>query len=243
MELLKTHGVPLLIGAAIAIAVILVIVHRDTQSKETLSEASRLYFNARSAQDLTSIVQNYPTTPLAPLALVRLAKFHYDTGDFNNALTRYTEFLSKHPDHMMRDVAELGRVHCVEASGQVQAALDGFTAFAAKNPGSYLLPQAIIGQGRCLEQLGQWKSARAVYEDFVTAHPDSGWVPRVKELLDAVSRKLASDSYQKAALATTVTGKKDATPIQMAVPGPVIQAGPKAATPSVETSVEVPVKP
>jgi tetratricopeptide (TPR) repeat protein len=188
--LLRTHGIPIALGVCIVAAVFLVSGYRRTSVEKRTREASKMLFSAKTINDLSVVADQYSSTPAAPLALLKLAKSHFDTGNYNMAITKYNEFKQKFPDHMMVDAAELGKIHCMEAMSQFEQARAGFADFCAKHPNHFLTPEAVFGQARCLEQLGRYTEAKALYEDFVTANPKSRWIPRAKELLDSVSAKL-----------------------------------------------------
>ena len=178
--------------AALATGVVVVAIlaafwyrtHKQNQREEAVAQLSA----ARTPQDLEALVSDYGDTPVIPLALLKLAKGYFDNGNYDMALTRYTEFEEKYTDHEMLPAAGLGRVHCLEARGQLQEALAGFEAFTTLHPGHFLQPEAVLGRGRCLEQLGRHDEARTVYEDFIAANPDNGWTPRAEELLAAAKR-------------------------------------------------------
>lgn len=188
--LLRAHGVPILIGICVVLAAFTIVGLRRSIGQKKADEAERMLFNARSVQDISSMISKYPATPLTPLAFLKLAKAYYEAGNYDLALNKYADFKQKYPAHDLVDVAELGRLHSMEALGQTDQAMKGFDDFARNNPRHYLAPQAMFGQARCLEQQGRLNEARALYEDFVTAHPKSDWIPRVKELLDNVTKKM-----------------------------------------------------
>ena len=119
----------------------------------------------------------------AKLALLQSAKAQYDNGDFVAAQSSYQDFLSKYPAHPMVSVAELGKIHCVEALGNTDAALAAFSQFATQNPQHFLTPIAIFGKARCLQELKRYAEARATYEDFLAANPKTPWMGDVNEAL------------------------------------------------------------
>jgi len=124
--------------------------------------------------------------------VLRLAKAYFDAGNYDLALSRYTDFEKDFPRHAMLEVAKVGRFHCMEGRGQLQEALALYDTFLRATPAHFLAPQAMFGKARCLEQLGRADEARAVYEDFIVAQPDSPWVFRAQDLLDSMDRRLAA---------------------------------------------------
>lgn len=185
-DFLTQHGKRTAVMAAIGLAVILAFVLYKANARRDIQEASIALAASRSTQDLEAMMANYPTTPTAPLALLRLAKTYYSGGNYDVALAKYQEFEQTFPDHEMIDMAILGGTHCMEARLQIDEAMREFEAFEESHPGHFLTPIAIFGKARCLEQMGRYAEAKAVYEDFIAANPKSGWLARAEELLDSV---------------------------------------------------------
>jgi hypothetical protein len=201
---LREHGLPALISvAAVLIVVSSFSLYRGCKSRNE-HDAERLLTTAKSVQDLETITGRYGSTAIAPLAMIKLAKSYFDNGYYDLALTKYDEFKTRFPKHPMAKVAELGRIFCVEARGQVNDACTSFAAFAAANPGHYLTPEAIFGRARCLEELGRFVEARVVYEDFVTTHAKSGWLPRAEEALEELPKKIEAVKHPRPAASTNM---------------------------------------
>jgi TolA-binding protein len=200
---LKTHGLPVAIGLCLGVAVILALVYRQNNAEAEKTAALTRLYNANSIQDITYIIDHQASTPAGPLALLKMAKLQFDSGNYDMAISKYNDFKAKYPKHEFVEAAELGRIHCIEARRQYEEAAAAFGSFAAKNPKHFLAPEAIFGQARCLDQLGRYKEAKALYEDFITANQNSGWMLRAKELLDIVSKKASNEANQKK---TTASG-------------------------------------
>lgn len=158
------------------------------------ARASEKFSAARTIQELESIVSDYAATPVAPLAMLRGAKAYYDNGHYEAALAKYGEFELRYARHPLAAVAEIGRLHCLEAQGRTVDAEQGFAAFVARHTNHFLRPQALFAWARCLEQMGRDAEARMRYEDFITEHPESRWRPHAEELLSAVKEKLGEKS-------------------------------------------------
>ncbi len=200
---LQEHGVPVAIGVCLFVAACLALAYRYNKQEEIKQESSKKLFNAQSPQDLNFIVEQQSSAPAAPLALLKLAKASFDSGNYDVAMSKYNDFKMKYPNHELAGVAELGIIHCTEARGQWDEAATAFSNFIMKNPKHFLTSEAIFGQARCLEQLGRYKEAKALYEDFITAHQQSGWLPRAKELLDAATKNAREGAKPPTAAVST----------------------------------------
>ncbi|MBN1673719.1 MAG: tetratricopeptide repeat protein [Kiritimatiellae bacterium] len=164
-----------IVVVAVAIVAIVVTLFRNQKRTEN-RQASDMLTSARSPQQLNELLGQYPSARASAMALLKLARAYYDESQFSLARSTYERFLTEHPQHEMRGVAELGKLHCLEADGQTEAALAGLESFCREQSDPFLLAQAVLGRGRCLARLGRWDEARAVYEDYVSAKPEEdGW--------------------------------------------------------------------
>lgn len=138
---------------------------------------------------LQMIVDRYPKTAAAPLALLALASQFYANGQYEPARNAYLKLEQNYPQHVFAPAAELGRAQCAEAAFMVDAALASYEKFITAHPDYYLTPQAIFGKARCLEMRGAFDNARITYEDFLAKHPQSPWEGHVRSALQILEMK------------------------------------------------------
>jgi TolA-binding protein len=153
-----------------------------------IERASAMLMSASNLTTLQDIVKQYPTTPAAPISLLLLARSHFDSGNYALADGAYADFQLRYPTHFMALSAELGRINCMEALGQVEGALDGYAGFVRANPTHFLAPLALLGKARALTILGRYGEARIDYENFIAAHPDSQWAQEAEAALSLLDR-------------------------------------------------------
>ncbi len=177
MALFREHVQPVLIGLGIGLALLLAWGAYKNYKASTAMRASQMLMSSRSPEQIQQVINQYPSTPAAPIAMLTLAAQYFQSGQYDLAQFTYAQFQQKYPAHPMALAAEIGKAQCLEASGQLDQALASFEAFASANPGHFLYAPAVLGKGRCLMQMGRYAEAKAVYEDYVAANPDSGWVP------------------------------------------------------------------
>lgn len=179
--------------ATIALVVVCAIVLADRffksqrHMKEVIADAELM--QARSAQDLQAVVDDYAATPAGPIALMGLAREKFNTGLFDEAEALYTTFVKKHAHHELTDQAKLNLIACKEAKGQLGDAHLLYGEFAKQHKGSYLEPEARMGQARCLEALGQLPEAQIAYEDIIVNFPESSWAQQAEANLKRVLGK------------------------------------------------------
>jgi predicted negative regulator of RcsB-dependent stress response len=220
-NLIRERGLPVGIAVVLGLAVAVGITVYRSHVAASRSQAAIKLSTARTARDLENVVTQHASTPTAPLAVLKLARSYFDSGNYDGAMAKYAEFKQQHPTHPMALAADLGRAHCLEAKGQMQEALTEFSGFVAGHPKHFLEPQAVFGKARCLEALGKRDEAKAVCEDFIVSNPKSGWVPYAEEQVDRLKRPAATNEAMAPAAALplnvqgdfgTVTGQTAVAP-------------------------------
>lgn len=190
---LKKYGLFTGIAAAIALMIaVSVVVYMNNRQRAVEQAGAMLLDQAQ----LEIILNQYPDTPAAPIAMLALASGHYHSGDFEVAEKIYSDFISGNPDHTMRAVAELGVINCLAAKGLSSDAVSRFDDFVESHPDHFLLPQAVLGKADCLRQMGRLLDAKAVYEEFITEFPESVWVGPARASLTLVEQQLRLQSRQ-----------------------------------------------
>jgi TolA-binding protein len=188
-ELIGKFGREAAVVAAVVLCVVAGILWYQRHVRATAQRASSMLTAAKTAKDFEAVVEEFGSTAVGPMAQLGLAKKHFDSGNYDLALAKYEEFKTKYPNDEWSAGAELGRLHCLEAKGQLAEADQGFVAFVAAHPDHFLTPEATLAHGRCLDKLGKFDEARAVYEEFMAAHPKSAWLSRAEEMLADAKRK------------------------------------------------------
>lgn len=203
-EFMQKYGPTILVSAGLAVAVALGLGAWQNHKQGQIERAERLLSGQPipeeklgagiTIQRLQTIVDRYPQTPSAPLALLALASQLYSQGQYEPARNAYLKFEKLYPQHAFVSAAELGRAQCAEASYMTDIALASYEKFIAVHANYYLTPQAVFGKARCLEMRGALDNARITYEDFLAKNPQSPWEQQVKnalQLLDMKKRALA----------------------------------------------------
>lgn len=81
----QTHSRAYIAAGAVLVILFLVLAVFLYRRSASRSEASRLLNSARSAAALEEIVEKYPGTPAAPLALLSLSDFFFRQGQYEAA--------------------------------------------------------------------------------------------------------------------------------------------------------------
>jgi predicted negative regulator of RcsB-dependent stress response len=199
-EVWESYGRSVTTGVLLALVLVLgITVYRQYQQNKQ-DQAAAALGNAVATEDFEQFLVRYPRAPSAPIAMLALARAQFESGAFEDALATYARFKQAHPEHPMRQAAEVGHAQALEAAGRLAEAESVFRALAGALPEDhYLQPAAQLGIGRTLEQLGRWEEARAVYEDFIAAHPENDWADQAEVALRFVRRSLAAQREAAAA--------------------------------------------
>ena len=153
-------------------------------------KADAVLMQARSAADYEAILDQYGSTPSAPLALMALAQIRFNDGAIDAADELYGDFLRKYSRHEMAEQAQFNRITCTEARGDNNKAVALYDVFLNDNPESYLAPAALLGKGRSLEDLGQYAEAKQSYEDVIVNYPGGNWALMAERSLNTVESKI-----------------------------------------------------
>ena len=153
-------------------------------------EADSALLEAASAYDYQAILDDYGSTPSAPLALMGLARQTFNAGQYAEADALYGKFIKKYDQHEMTVQAEYNQITCREAQGQIGDAHLLYGEFVNNHKDSYLAPLAMIAQARCLESLSLLADAKQVYEDLVFSYPGSSWAQMAEANLAVVESQL-----------------------------------------------------
>jgi len=185
---LRENAQPIILGISLALLVFLGVYgyrwYRDSRQQR----AAALYEVAQSPADWGRIVEEYPGTKIAPLALLGQAAGLYEEGRFADAEAAYRRFLVDYPHHDLHSSAELGIAYCLEGQNRFLDSAQAYQAFTEANPDHFQAPLAVFGRGRSLEQAGQLEDARIVYEDYLASEPGSQMAARAESALRYVDK-------------------------------------------------------
>ncbi len=154
------------------------------------AQADSALIRARTASEFQQILDEYESTPSAPLALMGLAQENFNSGNVAEANALYSDFIRDYPKHEMAMQAAFNKITCEEAEGKLSEAHIHYGEFAETHKDTHLAPVALIQKARCLETLELFAEAKLIYEDIITFYPNSGWSQTAESNLSVVQSKL-----------------------------------------------------
>lgn len=174
-------GAALCVAAAVGIGI---FTHRSRVDRE---EAKEKLAASGSIEQLAVFCRDYPESPGAPVALLRLADGLFRDGEFASALERYRAVLNTHPGWELVDLAGMGEGYSLEALGRYGEALEAYNSFPARFRDSSLVPEALFNSARCLSRLGRLDQALAAYREVVARYPRSVFAGFAQERVAALT--------------------------------------------------------
>ncbi len=168
---LKPAGIVIL--AICAIFLVDRLFKSNRLKKEAKADAALA--QAQSAADFQTVIDQYGSTPSAPIAKMGLALETFNAGQIAEAEELYNAFVKKHKKHELAPQAKLNAIRCKEAAGELDDAQRLYGEFADNNSESHLAPAAMLAKAKCLTKLGKTGEAQIVYEDVIVSFPNSMW--------------------------------------------------------------------
>ncbi|MDH4328601.1 MAG: tetratricopeptide repeat protein [Nitrospira sp.] len=217
---LREYRWPLLVGFALLLLVgagVWAVLWYDTQNASKAGdierEATRHYLT-RPANDpqktelnlkeaivlYTKIVDEYPRTPSAPLALFSLGNALMETNQLDSAIAAYTRFLSNYGSNApLAGLVQQKLAYAYLSKGDRAQAAKTYSAIV-DSPGSINRDQAMFELARLEESQSQLDGALKRYQDLMKTYPNSPFASEA-----AIREKIfdARKAHETAPTATT----------------------------------------
>ncbi|WP_447979506.1 tetratricopeptide repeat protein [Candidatus Nitrospira bockiana] len=190
---LQEHRAPVVIAVAVVVIAGLIIggiVWFDQRNRERARdlerEATALYLDRpiekpeQAEQNLKEaiaryrqVLEQYPRTSSAPLALFHLGNALMDAKDLTGAIDAYQKFLAAYPDNKPLLGLVLQRLAYAQLlKGDVNSAVKSFT-LALETPGTLNKDQVLYELGKIEESQSRPEGALARYQELMKSYPNS----------------------------------------------------------------------
>ncbi|GAB4341687.1 MAG: hypothetical protein Kow0099_18570 [Candidatus Abyssubacteria bacterium] len=182
------------LGALAVVAAFAAGYYLQVQKQRNAMEASwQLYEAMRSKEApsatmeaLREVHSKYGDTPSGRIALFELANILYDQGRYEEALTKYKEFLSRYPGHMLAVAAMEAIGYCHESLGQWKEAIATYQSLTKRWPASPQAYRSHYRLGLAYEKVGEPEKAIDAYKKVLDLQPASLWAEYAREQLEAL---------------------------------------------------------
>jgi TolA-binding protein len=154
----------------------------DRQKRE--QEAAALHASGTTAEIRRQVVERFPGSSRAAVALLDLAGEARNAADFAGAMDYYSRFVTDFPKHPARPGAELAVASCLEAQGKKEEALAAYERLIQARPAHPYAGAAALGAARIHKDLGRTSAARQVLNDFISQNTRSAFLDEARALLN-----------------------------------------------------------
>ena len=193
-----------------------------TDKTERLKESVRLY---------ETLLQKYPGSSSAPLALYTSGHVYYALKEYEKAEKQYQTFLERYPNEKdWAAVIHLKLGFLRQIKGDNAAALAALRK-AYELPKTKVADQAGLELGRLLEQMENKPEAIAIFKKVSTEFEKSPWGMDAKRRLDLLvpPTPTPEPTPTPASAGATATPTASSTPVSMAPPAGAAAPSPGAA--------------
>lgn len=136
-----------------------------------------------------------PVTAPSPIVGVSVQRQYdisygdYVIGQYDLAISGFTEFIKQFPDSPLADDAQLNIGNSYLNSGRNKEAVTAFQRVIATYPQSDSVPTAYFKLGMAYQALNQTAEARKAWETVMQQHPNSSEALLAKQALERLTRK------------------------------------------------------
>ena len=152
-------------GIILAALIVFATVQTRTYLRATGSEA--LYEKAETAADFQAIITQYPGTPAAGDAALRLGEKLRAEGKYDESAATLRKFVEKYPLHPLACGGWTSLGITYEKAGKLDEAMEAYSTAISKYPDAYTTPIAMMAQARISLEKGKKDEARRIYTDVV----------------------------------------------------------------------------
>ena len=190
---LKAYRLPILVGVVLlilvggAVGAVLWYDAQNASKAQDLERAATMQYLKRPANDPNTvqtnlkeairlyqqIVDEYPRTPSAPLALFGLGNALIETNQVDSAIEAYKRFLSTYGSNMaLASLVQQKLAYAYLSKGDHAQATAAYSA-VLDNPGSLNRDQALFELARMEEGLSRREGALQRYQELIKTYPKS----------------------------------------------------------------------
>jgi len=136
----------------------------------------------KSEELFNDITEKYGISKAARLALPELAYVNFLQKDYDEAISRYQEFLAKAPDGPYQSLAETAMAVCYEEKGDFDKALQTLEKIRS-GPNDFFKEQAMLSMARIYRAKDQKQKSDEILNEFIKDFANSQFLPLAKAYL------------------------------------------------------------
>jgi predicted negative regulator of RcsB-dependent stress response len=179
---------PILAGLVMLLAGFGIYYYQLNQREQAEEQAAAALGDAKTADDMAKVADQYPRTVQAGVALMRAADLFYSQDNFDAALKDYQRVTGlKQAPTELRDSAQLGVAATQEADGQGDAAIQSYLTVAHKGSRSPFSPVAYHQAAQIFADRKDKASEAQLLQQAVQLGGDSPFVKDAADQLKALA--------------------------------------------------------
>ncbi|HSD51326.1 MAG TPA: tetratricopeptide repeat protein [Candidatus Methylomirabilis sp.] len=138
---------------------------------------------------LREVTERHRGTRSAEEAQIAAGNLYFESGNVDDALSSYNEYLTGHPRGRFRMMAGLGKAYALEAKGDLQGAvqiLSGVIEGDRENP---LAGEAYMSLARAYEGLKKPEDAMRIYGEVTERFSQTNWAQQALQRMSILKQE------------------------------------------------------
>jgi len=127
---------------------------------------------AISKENFTALIEEYSISDVSRLALPELAYIDFLEKNYDSAIARYQDFLSKTPEEPYQSLAMLALSICYEEQGNYENAISSLQK-ALTGPDDFFKEQAMLSLARIYRLQNNFEKSNEILGEFIEKFPES----------------------------------------------------------------------
>jgi outer membrane protein assembly factor BamD (BamD/ComL family) len=219
-------GLGVLVLAAAVVGGVFYVDRQASQKAQDLEREAMRFLTARTANDpqkadqalkeaiarYRQIVDQYPRTPAAPLALYHLGNMLVQINDLGAAIEAYQRFLASYSsNHSMVGLVQQRLAYVYLLKGDRDQAVKAFAGIL-ETPGTLNRDQALFELARLEESQSRPEAALARYQELIKNYPNSPFTSEATiraKILDVKKSQESPPTSMPTVPSTAPAGKKN----------------------------------
>jgi TolA-binding protein len=190
---LATFARNIIIGLVAVIIAAIVVIYYWNRKQHTEEAAAAALANANGAEQLQTVLDQYPDTAAAATALLFIASSRQEKQDYAAAADWYARYLQKNAKSPLAPVAQFAQAECLAAAGKKGEARAAYLAITNAKPANPYSGGAAVALARIYLADNNANAARQTLTDFLSRDVNSSFQVEAGKLL----RELPQDSSVK----------------------------------------------
>jgi predicted negative regulator of RcsB-dependent stress response len=136
----------------------------------------------KSEELFNEVIDKYGISGAARLAIPELAYAKFVQKQYDEAISKYQEFLSKSPDGPYQSLAETALAVCYEEKGDFDKAIQTLEHINS-GPNDFFKEQAMLSMARIYRLTGKKEKSNEILKEFIEKFKDSQFLSLAKAYL------------------------------------------------------------